>query len=186
MMLTCAVSVRVEDSYVARFCASHKTSWANEKYVHVLMPAAAVPARLLAMPPPDLQGTKKPFAAFFGAAGVGGRPRIHALLTRSTSGLRALLGGGMALGFAAPLLPSEADRRAAALDQVRAVGHWHAPWQQRQHQTHNTFLYHSSIHVYAALGRSLTPSSPPPRLVSSSCASAGCGAHGRLAVAVGV
>lgn len=69
-----------------------------------------------------VQGTKKPFAVFFGAAGVSGRPRLHALLTRSTSGLRALMTGGLALGFEAPLLPSEAERRAAELDQVGAAG----------------------------------------------------------------
>ncbi|KAL4447618.1 hypothetical protein ABPG75_004837 [Micractinium tetrahymenae] len=57
------------------------------------------------------EGSKKPFAAFFGAAGVGGRPRLHALLTRSTAGLRALLSGGQGVGFAAPLLPADADRR---------------------------------------------------------------------------
>ena len=56
----------------------------------------------------------------FGAAGVGGRPRIHALLTRSTAGLRALLSGGHSLGFAAPLLPADADRRAET-DQVRPL-----------------------------------------------------------------
>ncbi len=73
----------------------------------------------LAFPPPTLpQGTKKPCAVLFGAAGVGGRPRIHALLTRSTAGLRALLSGGHSLGFAAPLLPADADRRAET-DQVR-------------------------------------------------------------------
>ena len=60
------------------------------------------------------QGTKKPFAVFFGAAGVGGHPRLHALLTRSSSGLRALMKNGMALGFAAPLMPSDADRRVEA------------------------------------------------------------------------
>jgi hypothetical protein len=65
-----------------------------------------------------VQGSKKPFAAFFGAAGIGGRPRLHALLTRSTSGLRALLAGGHALGYDSPLLPSEAERRAMELDQV--------------------------------------------------------------------
>ena len=53
----------------------------------------------------------------FGAAGEGGRPRVHALLTRSTAGLRALLSGGLGLGYAAPLLPTDADRR-AELDQV--------------------------------------------------------------------
>lgn len=56
----------------------------------------------------------------FGAAGVGGRPRVHALLTRSTAGLRALLSGGLGLGYAAPLLPTDADRR-AELDQVGAA-----------------------------------------------------------------
>lgn len=53
----------------------------------------------------------------FGAAGVGGRTRIHALMTRSTAGLRALLSGAHGLGFAAPLLPADADRRAET-DQV--------------------------------------------------------------------
>lgn len=43
--------------------------------------------------------------AFFGAAGVGGRRRMHALLTRSTAGTRALLQQGLGLGFAAPLMP---------------------------------------------------------------------------------
>ncbi len=66
---------------------------------------------------PPLQGSKKPFAAFFGAAGLGGRPRLHALLTRSTAGLRTLLSGGQGLGFVAPLLPADADRR-VELDQV--------------------------------------------------------------------
>lgn len=56
----------------------------------------------------------------FGAAGVGGRPRIHALLTRSTAGLRALLSGGHSLGFAAPLLPADADQRVET-DQVGPV-----------------------------------------------------------------
>jgi hypothetical protein len=69
---------------------------------------------------PNAQGTPKPFAAFFGAAGVGGRPRLHALLTRSSAGLRALLEGRLDLGYAAPLLPGEAERRAMEADLVGA------------------------------------------------------------------
>ena len=42
--------------------------------------------------------------AFFGSAGVGGRQRVHAILTRSTAGTRALLQQGLGLGFAAPLM----------------------------------------------------------------------------------
>ena len=94
-----------------------------------------LPVHLLAGCPPRLtslpllpQGTKKPFAVFFGAAGVGGRPRLHALLTRSTSGLRALMGSGMALGFAAPLMPADADRRVEA----DLVGGWVGGWVLRQ------------------------------------------------------
>lgn len=65
-----------------------------------------------------MQGSKRPFVAFFGAAGVGGRPRLHALLTRTTAGLRSLMATSLGLGFALPLLPqggarSEAEREAA-------------------------------------------------------------------------
>ena len=70
-----------------------------------------------------MQGSKKPFAVFFGAAGVGGRHRLHALLTRSTGGLRALLNGGLQLGFQAPLLPQDADRR-VEMDQVGGRVGW--------------------------------------------------------------
>jgi hypothetical protein len=37
------------------------------------------------------QGCKRPYVAYFGAAGVGGRPAPHAWLSRSTHGLRARL-----------------------------------------------------------------------------------------------
>lgn len=51
-----------------------------------------------------LQGSNKDFVAFFGASGVCGRQRVHAILTRSTAGARALLQNSK-LGFAAPLMP---------------------------------------------------------------------------------
>lgn len=86
--------------------------------VAIPLPPAPTHARLPL--PACRQGTKKPCAVLFGAAGVGGRSRVHALLTRSTAGLRALLSGGMELGYAAPLLPADADRR-VELDQVRAA-----------------------------------------------------------------
>jgi hypothetical protein len=49
------------------------------------------------------EGSKQPFVALFAAAGVGGHRRIHALLTRSTPGLRTRLREGLGLHFREPL-----------------------------------------------------------------------------------
>lgn len=61
------------------------------------------------------EGSRNPFVAFFGAAGLGGRRRLHGLLTRTTAGQRSLLARD-GCGLATPLMP---DARAAAEDQVR-------------------------------------------------------------------
>ena len=66
------------------------------------------------------EGSRRPFVAFFGAAGVGGRPRVHAILTRTTAGLRMLLEGSLGLGLATPLMPG--GRPAEDLVS-RGVGH---------------------------------------------------------------
>lgn len=58
---------------------------------------------------PDMPASvgRKPFTVMFRAAGVGGHRRLHAVITRSTPGLRALL-DQMAVGYEAPLLPGGA------------------------------------------------------------------------------
>lgn len=56
-----------------------------------------------------LQGARRPFVAFFGSAGTGGRSRVHAWLSHSTRGLRSLLRSPPhGLTFSMPLA-SEAD-----------------------------------------------------------------------------
>ena len=68
-----------------------------------------------------LQGAKKPWAAFFGAAGVGARPRMHAWLSHTQRGLRAVLRQQYRLHFTLPCCPAleEADQAwAAAADKV--------------------------------------------------------------------
>ncbi|KAK9797426.1 hypothetical protein WJX73_000930 [Symbiochloris irregularis] len=63
------------------------------------------------------QGARRPFVAFFGASGVGGKPRAHAWLSHSTRGLRNLLRNPPhGLSFSMPLA-SEAD----ALEKSPAV-----------------------------------------------------------------
>ena len=78
-----------------------------------------------------LQGAKRPYVAFFGAAGVGGRPHAHAWLSRSTQGLRARLAAPPhCLHFSMPLAgeasadaaDSRVEAQLAELGQVRAQG----------------------------------------------------------------
>ena len=53
-----------------------------------------------------LQDAKKPFVAYFGAAGTLGRPRMHAWMSRSTHGLRERLRAEPhGLVFLTPLAP---------------------------------------------------------------------------------
>lgn len=63
------------------------------------------------------EGSRRPFVAFFGAAGLAGRRRLHGLLTRTTAGLRALLGRD-GCGLITPLMP---DVRAASEDLVSSA-----------------------------------------------------------------
>ena len=58
------------------------------------------------------QGAKKPWAAFFGAAGTGGRPRMHAWLSHTQRGLRRVLREQHGLRFTLPCCPAleAADR----------------------------------------------------------------------------
>eukprot|EP00887_Chlorella_sp_A99_P003308 scaffold9.g3308.t1 len=60
--------------------------------------------------------SRNPFVALFGAAGLAGRPRMHAILTRTTAGLRALLEGRLELGLATPLMREGGGGGAAAGD----------------------------------------------------------------------
>lgn len=53
-------------------------------------------------------GSRRPHVAFFGAAGIAGRSRMHAIVTRSTPGLRSLLKGKLGLNFEMPLLSQQA------------------------------------------------------------------------------
>ena len=60
------------------------------------------------------EGSARGFAAFFGAAGLAGRQRLTAILTRSSPGVRALLREALGHSFAAPLMAgSEAAGGAA-------------------------------------------------------------------------
>ena len=53
-----------------------------------------------------MQDARKPFVAYFGAAGTLGRPRMHAWMSRSTHGLRERLRAEPhGLVFSAPLAP---------------------------------------------------------------------------------
>lgn len=118
----------------ARGCCGLAVSLVRSRAARAALQLCHPPA-CPAAPHPCLQGTKKPCAVLFGAAGVGGRRRIHALHTRSSAGLRALLSGGLGLGFAAPLLPADADRR-LELDQVRLGWHWGTAWWGRVQLAH--------------------------------------------------
>ena len=111
---------------VAQACRAAGAQGWRSTNVLARPPTHPLPCCPLALP----QGSRHAFAAFFGAAGVGGRRRLHALLTRSSAGLRALLERQLGLGFEAPLMPQAAHGRAAAAaaqqqldageDQVRA------------------------------------------------------------------
>ena len=71
---------------------------------------------LLGLQKPDrlvsLQGAKKPWAAFFGAAKTGGRPRTHAWLSHTQRGLRRVLREQHGLQPSLPCCPAleAADR----------------------------------------------------------------------------
>lgn len=62
------------------------------------------------------EASKSGVVALFTAAGVGGRRRIHGLLSRSTPGVRSLLMRQLRVGFAAPLLGSTAEQEGLATD----------------------------------------------------------------------
>ena len=71
------------------------------------------------------QGAKNPFVAFFAAAGIGGHSRVHAHLSRSTKGLRALLqGDSCGLDFSMPLAPKSCGTAPEALHvaELRELG----------------------------------------------------------------
>ncbi|EIE24517.1 hypothetical protein COCSUDRAFT_61947 [Coccomyxa subellipsoidea C-169] len=64
------------------------------------------------------QGTKRPFVAFFGGAGTGGRPHMHAWLSRSTHGARERMRAApCGLDFSTPLAPRAQAEAAAAKDE---------------------------------------------------------------------
>ena len=76
-----------------------------------------------------LQGAKRPYVAFFGAAGAGGQRCTHAWLSRSTQGLRARLAAPPhCLAFSLPLAgapgaaaaDSRMEAQLAELGQARA------------------------------------------------------------------
>ena len=76
-----------------------------------------------------VQDAKKPFVAYFGAAGTLGRPRMHAWVSRSTHGLRERLRAEPhGLVFSTPLAPSadvrfRDERMQAELMEASQVGH---------------------------------------------------------------
>ena len=76
-----------------------------------------------------VQDAKKPFVAYFGAAGTLGRPRMHAWVSRSTHGLRERLRAEPhGLVFSTPLAPSadvrfRDERMQAELMDASQVGH---------------------------------------------------------------
>lgn len=76
----------------------------------------------------DIQGCKRPFVALFGGTGAGGRPRLHALLSRSSHGLRERLRAPPhGLRFGTPLAPDLDGPAAAVRDErmqaeLRAIG----------------------------------------------------------------
>jgi len=77
----------------------------------------------------NVQDAKKPFVAYFGAAGTLGRPRMHAWVSRSTHGLRERLRAEPhGLVFSTPLAPSadvrfRDERMQAELMEASQVGH---------------------------------------------------------------
>ncbi|KAK9816957.1 hypothetical protein WJX72_007445 [[Myrmecia] bisecta] len=51
-------------------------------------------------------GARKPFVAFFGASGMAGRRHMHAIVSRSTQGMRAMMAGkDHGMTFSMPLAP---------------------------------------------------------------------------------
>lgn len=76
-----------------------------------------------------LQGARKPWAAFFGAAKTGGRPRTHAWLSHTQRGLRKVLKEQHGLHPSLPCCPAleAADRAwlASTSDAVRLCATWH-------------------------------------------------------------
>lgn len=73
------------------------------------------------------QGSKRPFVAYFGGAGTGGRQHAHAWMSRSTHGLRERLRSvPHGLVFSTPLAP-EAEPAAVKDERIQAelreIGH---------------------------------------------------------------
>lgn len=69
-------------------------------------------------PPGLVQGAKRPFVAFFGGAGTGGRPHMHAWVSRSTHGARERMRAApCGLDFSTPLAPRAQAEAAAAKDE---------------------------------------------------------------------
>lgn len=65
-----------------------------------------------------MQGAKRPFVAFFGGAGTGGRPHMHAWVSRSTHGARERMRAApCGLDFSTPLAPRAQAEAAAAKDE---------------------------------------------------------------------
>lgn len=65
-----------------------------------------------------VQGAKRPFVAYFGGAGMGGRPHMHAWLSRSTHGVRERMRSDpCGLEFCTPLAPRAQAEAAAAKDE---------------------------------------------------------------------
>lgn len=64
------------------------------------------------------QGAKRPFVAFFGGAGTGGRRHMHAWVSRSTHGSRERMRAApCGLDFSTPLAPRAQAEAAAAKDE---------------------------------------------------------------------
>ncbi|CAL8467510.1 g7048 [Coccomyxa elongata] len=64
------------------------------------------------------EGAKRPFVAYFGGAGMGGRPHMHAWLSRSTHGVRERMRSEpCGLDFCTPLAPRAQAEAAVAKDE---------------------------------------------------------------------